>query len=707
MKNFRFYITSETPIVEVFPINADSIIFEFSPRNKGDVVPPLVLNTNLIFNKNDYNFIKSKEENALCDEISIRIDLRCSGVYTPYWYGVFAPAECELDYDRCILNAKVRPKENIQADLKINFLEIPNQGGIDDVYTGTGGGERIYTNCRFFNDVLLYVAQKSNPQINSIISDFFQINPLTVTDQMLPGITNFYKQMLFGALSDIQEPIPSNLATIEWVSFNELMDDLNVLFDVFWYIDSSYNLRIEHRVFFDGVQGLDLTTAYYQKFINGKNKFIYSLDELVKYETWRIIDNRQYCRLIYNACADLTKQKNENNYQTQIIRTDYYNIRYGNGSSNTTGLFLFATDQELGLFRMIEGAGQNIMLMPSVLVNKFHRYGRPDDAANQEYFQFDDGTQTINFNQGQFLAYSVKPIKIQRDLKIPFCCNDDFDYKKQLLTTWGLGYHQNAKIDLNKNTLQFDLKYKIRNDNPNILPTDLPNLDLWLKGDAGVTYNPTTFRVSQWDDYSGNNRHAVQTTGSAQPLFVSGSPFLGAPSVGSIDFSGNRFLKTPSFQTFPIKRGTIFIVHGPIIVSGTFNSILSTNNSAGTSLTEFDISVADTNPDEFISANQGLIYPQYKSPETGAGLYYLNLYDNILINGVQDGLYPINSPASWPNSQPNANPLTIGANSNIAGLATYTLYEVIIYGRNISELERQKIELYLAKKWNLQLYTGI
>lgn len=711
MNNFKFYITSGPSPFEINPINSNAIIFEFKPRNVGDVVPQLVLNTSLILNKEDYNYVKGKESTDLCTEISLRIDLLCNGVYSPYWYGVFSPAESNWDYDRCTLDVSVRPKENIKGDLKINFLEIPNNAGVDDVYTGAFATERIYTNCRPFQTVLLYIAQQSNPQINSIVSNFFQINPIISTDEMIPGIFNFYKEMFIGSLGDIQEPIPSNLAQIEFISFNQLMNDLNVLFDVFWYIDSNYNLRVEHRLFFEGVQGMDLTTPFYQKYIKGKNQFSYLLDELVKYETWRIIDNKQYCRLVYEGCADLTKQQNERSYQTEIIRTDYYSIRYGDGSSNDTGIFLFATDQELGLFRMIESAEQNTMLLPSVLVNKFHRYGRPDNAILQEYYQTDDGNQIINFNQGEFLAYSVKPIKIQRDLTIPLCCDDDFDYKKQLLTNWGLGYHENAKINYNKNTLTLDLKYKVRNDSPDISPSDLPGLDLWLKSDQGVIYDPVTFKVSEWTDYSGNNRHAVNASPSTSPVFLPGVvPFTNSVATGSVDLDGG-FLKTPAFQIFPSKRGSIFLLHGVITVSGTFHPIISTNNSAGPSVNEFDLSVADftPSPDAFVSYNIGLsVFTQYYSPETKNGLFYTTLKSNTEIDSYQDGLRPASSPGSWPNTQPNSNPLTIGKNTNISSAASSSnLFEIIIFNRHISDLERQKVELYLAKKWGLNLYNGI
>jgi hypothetical protein len=49
-------------------------------------------------------------------------------------------------------------------------------------------------------------------------------------------------------------------------------------------------------------------------------------------------------------------------------------------------------------------------------------------------------------------------------------------------------------------------------------PGDVPTsgLALWLKGDAGVIANGST--VSQWQDQSGNNAHASQSTNGSRPL---------------------------------------------------------------------------------------------------------------------------------------------------------------------------------------------
>ena len=66
---------------------------------------------------------------------------------------------------------------------------------------------------------------------------------------------------------------------------------------------------------------------------------------------------------------------------------------------------------------------------------------------------------------------------------------------------------------------------------PVFIPTDISNLALWLKYDTGITSeNDETSaandiddndRIKQWDDQSGNNNHAAQSTQADMPRFES------------------------------------------------------------------------------------------------------------------------------------------------------------------------------------------
>ena len=54
-------------------------------------------------------------------------------------------------------------------------------------------------------------------------------------------------------------------------------------------------------------------------------------------------------------------------------------------------------------------------------------------------------------------------------------------------------------------------------------PANIANLALWLKNGTGITSDGgTPDKVSQWDDSSGNDNHAVQSTSGNQASLVSG-----------------------------------------------------------------------------------------------------------------------------------------------------------------------------------------
>lgn len=88
------------------------------------------------------------------------------------------------------------------------------------------------------------------------------------------------------------------------------------------------------------------------------------------------------------------------------------------------------------------------------------------------------------------------------------------------------------------------------------------NLQLWLKADAGTSTATDGMAISQWDDQSGNAKHAVQATAINQPIYTQ----VGNNFNPAIDFDGDKdgngdFLTSPSiFGTSTISDANIFIV---------------------------------------------------------------------------------------------------------------------------------------------------
>lgn len=713
MDRYKYYIIDEFSVqTEVFPINKDTYSFDFERKSNSNLYFEKKLSGNLIFSNNsktgvyDFNYFKDKETNNKCFELEIQIHKLCSGTYSLFWEGLFSVIEGSFDNDKCTYEISPRLKYNIQSDLDVNILDAYSADGSYTVRTGALASERIYYNGRALYYVLLHIAQESNSKITDVVSDFFSINIVGdidyVNDYYMP--ISFYSQLKLFPLSEIQEPVPSNRAVKEFISLDKLMQDLNVLFDVYWFIDSNYKLRIEHKVFFEKDLGLDLTQSKFEKYLVGTNKISYDLDDIPKYETFKIIGSKQYCRITYFGCGEINKNKNEKIYSTNVISTDYYSIRYGSGSSgDANGIFMMACYQSLGLFRMREnGLGQNYLMQSALLVQYFKRYGRPSNNNNLEYYEEEESLQTIAINQGKYLAYSLIPTKIQSEFSVPICCEDEFDSSKKITTNLGVGYLDSAKFNMRTNSLSLKLKYKAEDDNVEILPNQISGCTLWLTADTGVIYDGSN-RVSEWQDQSGNFNHARQSNNTYKPIY--------SPTTTSLSFFVNLFLTTPSIQLFPSKRGTIFYLAYPTDTGGApmgagNMAILSTDIG-----NKFDVSInvqysagpPASNTFTLKSFNLAQNFPR----NTVSGLVQINRESDTEQTMFSNGLKPsvlAGNPLTIANLQIDAAPLIIGRNPSIGTLGPVNVKEVIVFDRAISDSERQQIELYLIKKWGIELY---
>lgn len=69
-------------------------------------------------------------------------------------------------------------------------------------------------------------------------------------------------------------------------------------------------------------------------------------------------------------------------------------------------------------------------------------------------------------------------------------------------------------------TLIFFLMFNVLNhiSGPSFSPLDL-DPQAYFAFNTGITYDPTTFAVSQWDDQTGNGYNATQATAAQQPTF--------------------------------------------------------------------------------------------------------------------------------------------------------------------------------------------
>jgi len=339
---------------------------------------------------------------------------------------------------------------------------------------------------RNFDEMLLYVAQQTNANVNSIISDFFQINPNTVSAlNYVTETTNRYTQMMCGSLSEVRAPQPTNAATREEVTWVDLMNDLKVMWNVDWYIDSNNDINIEHYTRFNDTAGLDLTVAGYADYVSGTNKYSYDTRESPRFEEWSMHDSDQGCLIEYdNSCGSIKINEDKKQYSVKVLYTDIY--RCINDSTNlsggTKGIFICATDGTNILGSTTEGNDE--MLLPR-LVLRFHRFGRPQLSGTFTFnSMLGDATE---LEYGTMWNYSVNERKKQVEITIPWCCEDEFNSAQTVTTAMGDGVVESAVHNLIDMNLKLKLKYKIDADNVDVLPIAISDLALWCKGDTGKT----------------------------------------------------------------------------------------------------------------------------------------------------------------------------------------------------------------------------
>ena len=98
--------------------------------------------------------------------------------------------------------------------------------------------------------------------------------------------------------------------------------------------------------------------------------------------------------------------------------------------------------------------------------------------------------------------------------------------------------------------------------------------ECWLKADAGVVLNGST--VSQWSDYSGNNRHAVQANASNQPTYYA---WIGTNPFATSANTYKNASSTPTHVALPMPASQFRFVGNATITWGIGTSFTQINRS--------------------------------------------------------------------------------------------------------------------------------
>jgi len=231
--------------------------------------------------------------------------------------------------------------------------------------------------------------------------------------------------------------------------------------------------------------------------------------------------------------------------------------------------------------------------------------------------------------------------------------------------------------------------------NPSVL-----TLALWLDAADASTIDETAGAVAQWDDKSGNNRHAAQSVAADKP--TSGSTTIGG--LNAIDFDGTS--ETLEITDQPITGTTarsIFAVVYPDAFGSSGNGYLELSDNVGSA----------AGGGYGLCIESGLLYIRVNgnaswtsSLSTGAAAMQSLTWAS---GTVGDASVWDNGTALVQNSTTGATINTVSGSAWIASTPAQTglffngkIGEIIILSSVTATATRQKIEGYLAWKWGLE-----
>ena len=227
-------------------------------------------------------------------------------------------------------------------------------------------------------------------------------------------------------------------------------------------------------------------------------------------------------------------------------------------------------------------------------------------------------------------------------------------------------------------------------------PTALPGLQLWLdasKLDGLADTNP----VSSWTDMSGNAKHAVQAIGGRQPLYRTGI-LNGLP--GILYDGVNDCLQTPEITLGHFTFFCVFKLTGSagIVYEGASAAVVGHYLFCTTGDTIQARSAAGTSGKD-LSTDWAVDNVARVTSHVSAGTHAGHV---LYINGAAQTLSDAVGRTGDPGAATQADGLNVGARNDGASFpsAGY-IFELVVYDRALTDVERVQIENYLGRKYGI------
>ena len=304
------------------------------------------------------------------------------------------------------------------------------------------------SNGRKLSDVLIAVTTALNCDFDSIVSNFFNINPdaTNPTNDAYDYATANFEDVFFFQKSDIVRAIASNDATRFTFSMKEFLNELKIL-NVFWSITNVAGvktLRIEHWTYWNGANGTNLVTLDGGKYIVGKDDFktdaeVPNFESFAYQESYRPKFTTK--RITYPAACATTQGDERTASQ---LSTDFGGL-IENQDAGLEGFFLMATVDIGGgeyLINTLGGEANGAFAWENVL---------PALWADGRFHL--DATANVP----GYVVNSVRKAREQVPITIQFCCDDTFEPSELVNTQLGWGEVKSAEENTETATLKLSL----------------------------------------------------------------------------------------------------------------------------------------------------------------------------------------------------------------------------------------------------------
>ena len=237
------------------------------------------------------------------------------------------------------------------------------------------------------------------------------------------------------------------------------------------------------------------------------------------------------------------------------------------------------------------------------------------------------------------------------------------------------------------------------------LPTNLPNLAMWLDASDPSTLTLVSGAVSEWRDKSGNSRHVSQGVAANRPAY-SATSFNGRPGLtfdgvndGLVNLSAALLRNVSGATIAGVSRRTAnTAIPGTVAAVSTATNITRSNlayrlpGSVGEGVA---VGGRRLDADSLQTVGPGAFNSNYA---INIGVWdYANATLTLFENGVQTGTRSFQTAGVTPN---DGGALHIGQDATgTGGFLNGEIGDVFIQHAAMSTLNRQRLEGYLAHKY--------